>query len=79
MDLLVQFEQYSGVKLSENITAVGKVKKERPFFFIEIDLSLSGLSASGESLFQKAYGRIYILVLPWIHKVNQRFQMNQPY
>jgi len=28
MDLLVQFEQYSGVKLSENITAVGKVKKE---------------------------------------------------
>lgn len=70
MDFLVQFEQYSGVKLSENITAVGKVKKERPFFFIEIDLSLSGLSASGESLFQKAYSCIDVLILSWVNKVD---------
>ena len=70
MDLLVQFEQYSGVKLCENITAVGKVKKERPFFFIEIDLSLSGLSASGESLFQKAYSCIDVLILSWVNKVD---------
>ena len=70
MDLLVQFEQYSGVKLSENITAVGKVKKERPFFFIEIDLSFSGLSASGESLFQKAYSCIDVLILSWVNKVD---------